>query len=308
MTSAGHGFDFDQKRASPEGRGTVLVIGATGYIGRFAIARLKNAGYRVRVVARERNRAEAPGAHQAPALRALVDEWVITPDPLRTVDASVLEGVDHVFSALGVTRQKADPWDIDFRLNLKFLQLAEQQEVGSFLYVGLMAAEAGTSAAARAKHAFMQVLRRSAVVSQIVNPSGYFSDLTEIFDLAKRGVGLGLGEGGTRLSPIHGADLARFCVDKLDGERGIWDVGGPQVLTYRDVVDLAFAAAGTAPRYLRIPPGIETPAVWVADRLGPRASSLTRFFFEGLQTDSAATPYGVRTLDEYFAQLAQGGR
>ncbi|MGO1410742.1 SDR family oxidoreductase [Microbacterium sp. JB110] len=283
----------------------VLVAGATGYVGRHVIARLHDEGFIVRAVVRDKARACAPGAYDAPALAALVDEWVIAPEGEVDLGPDVMSGVDHVISALGVTRQKADPWTIDFLLNLRFLELAEQAEVDSFLYVGVMNAASGTSAVSRAKHAFMEALSRSRVVPQIVDPSGYFSDLTEIYDLARRGMAFGLGDGSVRLSPIHGADLADFCVSRLGGSAGSWNVGGPETLTYREIVRIAFEAAGKKPRYTRVPGPFASAAVWTADRISPRAGSLTRFFLDGMQTDSVGDPHGTHTLADYYAALAR---
>ncbi|WP_119697187.1 SDR family oxidoreductase [Microbacterium halotolerans] len=282
----------------------VLVAGATGYVGRHIIARLHDEGFIVRAVVRDKARASAPGAYGAPALTELVDEWVIAPDGAADLRPDIMAGVDHVVSALGVTRQKADPWAIDFLLNLRYLELAEQMDVASFLYVGVMNAATGSSAVSRAKHAFIEALSRSRVAAQIVNPSGYFSDLTEIYDLARRGVAFGLGDGSVRLSPIHGADLADFCATRLGSGAGSWDVGGPEALTYRDIVRIAFEAAGKKPRYTRVPAPLASAAVWTADRISPRAGSLTRFFLDGMQTDSVGEPHGTHTLADYYAALA----
>ncbi|GAB3621543.1 SDR family oxidoreductase [Glutamicibacter endophyticus] len=282
----------------------VLVLGATGYVGRHLVERLKAEGYAVRAVVRDRSRAHAMGAYGAPSLSGLVDEWVITSDGATEPDAGVMADVRHVVSALGVTRQKADPWDIDFRLNLHYLELAEQAAVESFLYVGVMHAAAGTSALSRAKYAFMQSLQRSSVPPQIVNPSGYFSDLTEVFELARRGLTFGLGDGSVRLSPIHGADLAKYCVARLPHGAGTWDVGGPEALSFREILRLASDAVGKKPSYVGVPMSLASSALWAADRIGPRIGSLTRFFLEGMQQDSVGEPFGSRTLRDYFVSLA----
>ena len=290
------------------GMARVLVFGATGYAGRHLVRALHDAGHRVRVVVRDRTRALEPGAFGAPSLAGAVEERVVSPEFGPELDASIVTGIDHVVSALGVTRQKADPWDVDFALNLRFLKLAESSDVRTFLYLGVQNAERGTSALVRAKHAFMEVLKRSHLVAQLVNPSAYFSDLTEVYRMARRGLAVGVRDGGARLTPIHGADLADFCVSVLDGPAGEWDVGGPQVLTYREIVREAFAAAGTKERYVPIPGPVVTAGTTVADRLGPRASALTRFLLDSISTDSIGERVGTRAFRDHFASLAADER
>ncbi|MDV8009455.1 SDR family oxidoreductase [Rhodococcus sp. IEGM 1318] len=283
---------------------TVLVAGATGYMGRYLVSELHRRGYRVKGLVRSRERAEQRGEFGAPSLLGLVDEWVVADVGNGSEMDGLCDGVDRVVSALGVTRQRADPWDIDFRANLRLLALAERSAVSSFLYVNVMHAHEGTSMLMRSKAAFVESLRRSTVASQVINPSGYFSDASEFVDMARRGFAFGLGEGGHRLNLIHGADLAAFCIDHLGDESGQWDVGGPEVYSYHEIVDLAFAAVGKHARTVRVPVRVVRPTLWVADRLGPRMSSLTRFFLEGLQRDSVGEQTGTHHLAEYFNDLA----
>ncbi|MDH6283597.1 uncharacterized protein YbjT (DUF2867 family) [Prescottella agglutinans] len=287
---------------------TVLVVGATGYMGRYLVRELHQRGYRVRALVRSRERAESAGPFGAPSLLGLVDEWVVGDIGDRGGVPNLCHGVHRVISALGVTRQHADPWDIDFRANLRLLRSAEEGSASSFLFVNVMHVHEGTSMVMRSKAAFVEALRRSEVASQIVNPSGYFSDASEFLDMARRGVAFGLGAGTARLNPIHGADLAAFCVDRLGGESGEWNVGGPDVYTYRDIVDLAFAAVRKRPRMVSVPVGFVRPAIWAADRLGPRPSSLARFFLEGLQRDSVGEQAGAHHLSDYFRDLASTER
>ena len=88
---------------------TTLVAGATGYLGRYIVAELHRRGHMVRAIVRDRGRAAVEGAYGAPSLDGLVDDWAVgnVTDSVFTQD--VAAEVDHVVSALGVTRQKADP-------------------------------------------------------------------------------------------------------------------------------------------------------------------------------------------------------
>lgn len=282
---------------------TIVVAGATGYVGRHVVAALSAAGNRVRVLVRSRERAEAEGPFGAPGLRGRVAEWRIVDYAEPATLLGACQGAARVVSALGVTRQAASPWDIDFLGNLALLDDAERHGCASFLYVNVLHAERGTSLTMRAKHAFSQVLRRSAVAGQLVNPSGYFSDLSDFLALARRGIGFTLGEGEARLNPIHGADLAAFIAERVMGPAGSWDVGGPDVFTYRELEELMFRIAGRRPRVLRIGPGVTRPLLWAADRGSPRAGNLARFFLESLAVDAVGTPTGERRLETYLRSL-----
>lgn len=47
------------------------------------------------------------------------------------------------------------------------------------------------------------------------------------------------------MNPIHGEDLAQFCVQSFSLENVILDIGGPEILTYNQVVQIAFAACNS---------------------------------------------------------------
>lgn len=280
-----------------------LVAGATGYVGRHLVAELHRRGHRVRALVRDRGRAEQPGSHGAPALDGLVDEWFEAHATRPETLAGVCEGVTRVVSALGVTRQPASPWDVDFLGNLRILERAEAAAVEAFCYVNVLNVESGTSLLLRSKRAFVEALRRSSVDSQIVNPSGYFSDLEGILTMAQRGIIPQIGGGENRLNPIHGADVAAFCVDRATDPAGEWNVGGPDVFSWREISELAFRVVGRPARIARIPGPAVRGSVWAADRLGARTSSLVRFFVEGFGVDAVGEPIGTHHLDQHFSSV-----
>ncbi|MCY0905308.1 SDR family oxidoreductase [Arthrobacter sp. H14-L1] len=282
---------------------TIVVAGATGYVGRHVVEALDLRGYRVRALVRSRDRAEAKGAFGAPSLRGHVAEWRIVDYTDSSTLMDACQGADRVVSALGVTRQNASPWDIDFLGNLRLLEDAERHGAASFLYVNVLHCESGTSLTMRSKHAFSETLCRSRVAAQIVNPSGYFSDVTDFLLMARRGFGFTLGDGTAKINPIHGADLAEFIVEHLGEPSMSWDVGGPDILSYRELAELAFRVAGRRQRILRLRPAIVRPLQWAADRSSLRLSNLTRFFLESLKVDAVGTPTGERRIEPFLKAI-----
>lgn len=282
---------------------TIVVAGATGYIGRHVVQALAAGGYRVRALVRSRERAESSGAFGAPSLRGCVAEWRVVDYSDETTLEGVCEDAARVVSSLGVTRQNASPWDIDFLGNLRLLKDAEHHELASFLYVNVLHCDRGTSLTMRSKHAFVEALRRSRVDSQIINPSGYFSDVTDFLSMARHGIGFTVGDGRAKVNPIHGADLASFIVEHLTVPSGSWDVGGPDAFSYEELEELAFRVAGRRPRIFRVQPGILRPLQWASDRASPRVGNLTRFFLESLESDALGTPIAGQRLEPYLRSL-----
>ena len=223
---------------------TILVAGATGYLGRFIVVELYRRGYQVRTLVRDLSRAEAPGPYGSPSLTGLVADWCIGDVTNPRITADLTHGVTGIISALGVTRQKADPWDIDYRANLAILNSARRHGVNNFCYVHALGAEHCPARITRAKTAFVRELQASQVTAQVISPTGYFSDMAQVLDMARRGRVVLLDD-AVRINPIHGLDVAGACVDRhVAGVSGEWRIGGPEVLTWREVAECAFRALG----------------------------------------------------------------
>ena len=232
---------------------TVLVAGATGYLGRFIVAELHRRGYQVRALVRDLGRAEAPGPYGSPGLTGLVTDWCIGDVTNPHVTADLTHGVTGIISALGVTKQKADPWDIDYRANLAILNSARRHGVNNFCYVHALGAEHCPARITRAKTAFVRELQASQVTAQVISPTGYFSDMAQVLNMARRSR-MVLLDDAVRINPIHGLDVARACVDRhVAGVSGEWQIGGPEVLTWREVAECAFQALGHPARITVLP-------------------------------------------------------
>ena len=279
---------------------SVLVAGATGYLGRYVVAELHNRGHLIRAVARDRDRARRQGPWGSPSLDGLVDEWALgnVTDPRFTRDLAA--DVEHVVSALGVTRQKADPWQIDNLANLAILDSA-LKHAGSFTYINALGGDRCPARLTRAKSAFAQTLSVAEINSQIINPPAYFSDMTEVLTMARRGLVTVL-RPTARINPIHGADLAVYVVDRMEeGRTGTWDVGGPDVLSWRELAHLAFDAVGKRSHILTVPAWALPPALRLTGLFSPRLADTARFMAWNMTRDCVAPTTGTHHLADFYA-------
>ena len=278
----------------------VLVAGATGYLGRYVVAELHSRGHLVRAVVRDRDRARREGPWGSPSLDGLVDEWALgsVTDPRFTRDLAA--DVEHVVSALGVTRQKADPWQIDNLANLAILNSA-LKHAESFTYINTLGGDRCPARLTRAKSAFAQTLSVAEICSQIINPPAYFSDMTEVLTMARRGL-VAVFRPEARINPIHGADLAAYVVDRTEeGRTGTWDVGGPDVLSWRELAHLAFDAVGKRSRVLTVPAWALPPALRLTGLFSPRLADTAQFMAWNMTRDCVAPTTGTHHLADFYA-------
>lgn len=283
----------------------VLVLGASGYLGRHLVTELHRRDHEVTAVVRDRGRAESTGPWGAWSLTGQVTHWRIgqVTDPGFAADLAA--GIDVVVSALGVTRQKADPWEIDYRANLMVLASAQRHRATSFCYVNAVGAEHGPAQITRAKTAFAKKLAHSSLTSQIVNPSAYFSDMLQILQMAHHGR-VYLLNPQARITPIHPGDLATACVDRIEsGQPCNDDVGGPEEMTWRQAAETAFSVLGTSPRVTRLPQRSLDILAWPVSLVSRRTADVLRFVSWAMREDSVAVPTGHRRLANFFTEQLQ---
>ena len=286
---------------------SVLVAGATGYLGRYVVAELHSRGHLVRAVVRDRDRARREGPWGSPSLDGLVDEWALgsVTNPRFTRDLAA--DVEHVVSALGVTRQKADPWQIDNLANLAILNSA-LKHAGSFTYINTLGGDRCPARLTRAKSAFAQTLSVAEINSQIINPPAYFSDMTEVLAMARRGL-VAVFRPEARINPIHGADLAAYVVDRMEeGHAGSWDVGGPDVLTWRELAHLAFDAVGKRSRIAAVPAWVLPPALRLTGLFSPRLADTAQFMAWNMLRDCVAPTTGTHRLADFYRVVLERQR
>jgi len=275
--------------------GRVLVAGATGYLGGFVAREFKRRGYFVRALARSPDRLEATENN----LDEIVVGEVTKPETLR----EVCDGIDIVFSSVGITKQRDGLTfqDVDFQGNKNLLEVAARAGVGKFIYTSVFRGpELLHLAIVKAHEDFVRTLRDSGMLHTIIRPNAFFSDMEEYLTMAKRGRVYLIGDGTNRINPIHGADLAIACVDAVErGGREV-DVGGPEVLTHREIARLALSAAGKPRRITSIPVWLMRAMASLTRLFSRHRAEVLAFFTEAMTEDAVAPLTGSHTLAEHF--------
>jgi len=285
----------------------VLVAGATGYLGKYVVREFKQQGFWVRALVRDKKKLGEPGPFGEPAVLDCADEIFVGEATKLDTLGRVCDGVNVVFSSLGLTHQKDGLTfqDVDYQGNKNILDQAVRVGVQKFIYVSVFNARLMEHLAiVRAHEDFVTALGDSGIPHTIIRPTGYFSDISEYFKMAEFGRVYLIGNGDNRLNPIHGADLAKVCVDAVVGLKDEIPVGGPSAYSQRKIGELAFSALGKPPKVSTIPLGLAKTAVNLTRLFNKHTAELFEFFVTGAEHDMVAPPYGIHGLAAYFRELS----
>jgi uncharacterized protein YbjT (DUF2867 family) len=285
----------------------VLVAGASGYLGKYVVREFKERSYFVRALVREPDKLKAVGPNGEPAVYDMIDEIVIGDVTNHESIAGICNGMDIVFSSLGLTapHPKLTSNDVDYLGNKRILDQAISEHVSRFIYVSLFNQDKMPGIPSiKAHELFAAELKQSGLSWAVMRPNGYFSDMGRFFSMAKSGHIFMIGEGEKKINPVHGADLAKVCVDAVEGECREIPVGGPDLFTFRETMEMAFNACGKKPWITSLPFWLAEGGLAVTGIFNRNLADLFSFAIEALKFDHVAPAYGTRHLKDFFAELA----
>jgi len=279
----------------------VLVAGASGYLGGFVAQEFIKQGFWVRALTRK--------ASKLDNLTEFIDESFIgevtNPDSL----LGVCKDIDIVISSIGITKQRDGftYMDVDYQGNMNLLNEAVRNGVNKFIYVSVLNGESLRHLKmVEAKERFVDELKSSGTDYSIIRPNGFFSDMTEIFNMAKKGKVYLFGNGEYKGNPIHGIDLAEFIVQNLQNPQKELSVGGPDILTQKEMAQAAFSAITQKAKIVHIPLFIKTIALnltrWFS---GQKTYGPIEFFMTVMTMDMIAPKFGNHHLADYYKEVAQ---
>lgn len=281
----------------------VLIIGSTGYLGKYLVQECKRQGFWVRALARNPQKLDA--------LKDCIDHLfvgeVTKPETLK----GLCDDIDVVISALGVassrTDEKVPMEDVDYGGNKNVLDRAIAAGVKKFIFVSFIVSPVYEHLEITLiKKRFETALAGSGLDYCIVRPTGFFADIKEFYELARKGRVYLIGHGNYQGNPIHGSDLAQFCVEAINAKAKELPVGGPEIYTYRQTAELAFKILGKPARITTFPGWPFSLLLRVLKPfLSKRKFTALQFLFTAMQSDALAPKYGTHTLENFFKELKQ---
>ena len=281
---------------------TVLIAGATGYLGRYLVSEYVSQGdWSVKALARRE-------VDDFPAGVEVVIAEITKPETL----LGKLDGVDLIVSSVGITRQRDNLTyrDVDYQANVNLLEEATRAVVPKFAFIHVIKGEvlAAASVGIRAKQDFVDKLQETkGIQSTVICPSGFFSDMQDFVDMADQGRVWLFGDGNYKLNPIHGQDLARATADAIENGTEMLAVGGPDVFTHTQLAELALECLNKDKRQITylwdgLRKAISCLLPWITpiSIYGP-----AQFFLQAFGMDMVGECKGTRHLREHWMKLVE---
>jgi uncharacterized protein YbjT (DUF2867 family) len=250
---------------------TVAVIGATGFVGRRLVAHLQESGHRIIAVSRDGRR--LPGWGDAVEARA--------GDVTRQMDDAI-SGADGVVHLVAIPRETRDAKfvDVNVRGTQNVVKAAERAGIRRLVHLSALGViDDPKLDFLYSKWLGEQVVRTSSLDWVVLRPSLLFGKGDGFFNIVKTtlkwwspGVVAIPGSGDARFQPLAVDDLA-IAVEKslTDPDRAgsVYELGGPEYLTYSEIVERVQDVTGMRRLKLGIPIPLISALTAVTDRVLP---------------------------------------
>ncbi|MFC2952295.1 complex I NDUFA9 subunit family protein [Marinicaulis aureus] len=237
-----------------------VVFGGSGFVGRNVVRELARRGWRVRVAVRR--------PHHAQFLRPMgaVGQIQLKQCNVRHAPsvADALTDADAVINLVGILYQSGSQrFDtVQAAGAATVARLAAEAGVTNFVHMSAIGADAkGESDYARTKGEAERAVMEAIPSAVIIRPSIVFGTEDEFFNKFASMAGISpalplIGGGKTKFQPVYVDDVADAICEALvrpEAAGQIYEIGGPRVYTFRELMELMLSETGQKRILLPVP-------------------------------------------------------
>lgn len=240
----------------------VTIFGGSGFVGRHVVRALAKRGYRIRVAVR---RPDLAGHLQPLGNVGQISFVQANLRYRRSVDRAV-DGADHVINCVGVLFESGrNTFEAVQDFGARAVAEAARATGATLTHISAIGAAANSESSyartkGRAEAAILETLPAAVILrpSIIFGPEdGFFNKFAE---MARFSPVLPLiGGGNTRFQPVYVTDVAEAVARSVDGTLTggtIYELGGPQVLSFRECLDIMLKTIDRKRSFVSLPFGI----------------------------------------------------
>ncbi len=240
----------------------VTVFGGSGFVGRHVVRVLAARGYRVRVACRRPDLA----GHLQPLGGVGQIQCVQANLRYRASIDRAVEGADVVVNLVGILAETGkQSFDGLQARGAGWVAQAASEQGCQMVQMSAIGADDGSQANyARSKAEGERLVREALPDAIILRPSIVFGPEDDFFNrfatMARYAPVLPLiGGGHTRFQPVYVGDVAEAVARAVDGDLtpgSTWELGGPEVLTFKQCLERMLQIVGRKRGFVTLPFGI----------------------------------------------------
>ncbi len=268
----------------------VTVFGGTGFLGRHAVRHLLGQRLVVRIASRHPERAPSPEGSTLQSIRADINGEAAV--------AAAVAGAYGVVNAVSLYRERGTETfhALHVKAAERLARHAQRAGVERFVHVsGIGADAASNSLYIRSRGEGELAVQAAFANAIIVRPAVMFGQddafLNTLVTLLKRFPAYPMfGRGLMRLQPAFVEDVAEAiarCLQPAAANPVTYELGGPQVYTYAELLKAVADRLGRRPTLFSVPFPIWRSLAWITERLP--GAPLSRSQVELMETDTAAS-------------------
>ncbi len=255
----------------------ILVTGGTGYVGQRLVEKLRARSAPVRLLVRDLKRSQKYAGGNI----TLVQGDVTEPATL----AAALEGVDTIIHLVAIIRERSGGITFE-RLNyqgtVNIVDAAKAAGVQRFIHMSALGAHADLNLPYMdTKFRAQQYVQQSGLSWTVFQPSVIFGEgdefINTLADLVRKPLLFlpapflpVVGNGKTKFQPVSREDVIDAFIKALDDQGTVgkvYQLGGPKVLTYAEMLDVIMAKLGKKRGKIYVPVALMKPVVAIMDKV-----------------------------------------
>lgn len=230
---------------------TATVFGGGGFIGRHLVRRLARGGTVIRVPTRHAARVKV--LRTAGVVGQIVPEMIDVFDDAEL--AAAIQGADMVVNLIGILHQTRRDGFVKVHEELpgRIARIAAAAGVPRLVHVSALGAAADSASVyARSKAAGEAAVLAAFPKATILRPSIVFGPEDDFFNRFAAMSFLSpvlplVGGGNTRFQPVYVGDVAdaiMAALERADAQGRTYELGGPSVFTFRELMEKMMAETG----------------------------------------------------------------
>ncbi len=248
----------------------IFVTGGTGFVGRNLVKRLREDGKKVRCLVR---------SGESAYLSGLGAELVKGDVRDKSSLSGALDGCKAVIHLVGIWRANMSTYRaLHIQGTSNVMEAAREADVKRFIYTSAMGYSLGISTGFyNTKGESEEIIKQGGLDYVIFRPAVIIGKedqfTTALIDMVKNApIVPVLGTGRVRFMPLWVGDVVDCLAKAVDRRKALnqtYDIAGPDILTYDELLDTIMDVLGTHKEKIHLPLGLISPVIWFADMIIP---------------------------------------